>query len=74
MLEVRCSRVAAGWRHLPSSVHLAIISPPTKPLRPHSRLVSPQEREASVQKRSYKVLAYLCEARPDFLEAHFQEV
>lgn len=34
----------------------------------------PQEKEAAVQKKSYKVLAYLCEARPDFLQPHFQEV
>lgn len=27
-----------------------------------------------MQKKSYKVLAYLCEARPDFLQPHFQEV
>ncbi|PRW60392.1 ARM repeat superfamily [Chlorella sorokiniana] len=33
-----------------------------------------QEKDAAVQKKSYKVLAYLCEARPDFLQPHFQEV
>jgi hypothetical protein len=27
-----------------------------------------------VQKKCYKVLAYLCEQRPDFLQAHFQQV
>jgi ribosomal RNA-processing protein 12 len=27
-----------------------------------------------VQKKCYKVLAYICEQRPDFLEAHFQDV
>ena len=27
-----------------------------------------------MQKKSYKVLAYLCEQRPDFLDPHFQEV
>ncbi len=27
-----------------------------------------------MQKKSYKVLTYLCEARPDFLQPHFQEV
>ena len=27
-----------------------------------------------MQKKCYKVLAYVCEQRPDFLEAHFQDV
>ncbi|KAL4855011.1 RRP12-like protein [Chlorella vulgaris] len=33
-----------------------------------------KEKDASVQKKCYKVLAYLCEQRPDFLQAHFQQV
>lgn len=50
--------------------------------RPSSHLIpqpthvcrAPQEREAAVQKRAYKALAYLCEARPDWLEPRFQQV
>ncbi len=33
-----------------------------------------QERDQAVQKKAYKVLAYICEHRPDFLLPHFGEV
>ena len=32
------------------------------------------EREAALQKNSYKVLAYICERRPTYLRAHLQEL
>jgi hypothetical protein len=32
------------------------------------------EREPSLQKKSYKVLAYICERRPAYLRAHLQEL
>lgn len=32
------------------------------------------EQEAAVQKKAYKVLAYVCERRPAYLRAHFQEL
>lgn len=31
-----------------------------------------QDKDASVQKKSYKVVAYLAEMRHDFMEAHLQ--
>ncbi|PSC74246.1 ARM repeat superfamily [Micractinium conductrix] len=33
-----------------------------------------QEKEPAVQKKCYKVLAYLCESRPDWFEPRFAEV
>ena len=48
------------------AVHLAAAAPAAS--------LPPQEKEASVQKKSYKLVAYLCEARPDFMLPHFQEV
>jgi hypothetical protein len=31
-----------------------------------------QDKDSGVQKKSYKVVAYLCESRPDFIRAHLQ--
>lgn len=39
-----------------------------------ARCAVPQEKDPAVQKKAYKVLAYVCEHRPDFLAAHFQDV
>lgn len=45
-----------------------------RPHAPRPSFPGGQERDASTQKKCYKVLAYLCEQRPDFLHAHFAEV
>lgn len=31
-----------------------------------------QDKDSGVQKKSYKVVAYLCESRPDFVRANLQ--
>ncbi len=31
-----------------------------------------QDKDNGVQKKSYKVVAYLCESRPEFVKAHLQ--
>ena len=33
-----------------------------------------QERDPAVQKKAYKILAYICEHRAGFMEEHFQDV
>lgn len=33
-----------------------------------------QERDQAVQKKAYKLIAYVCEHRPDFLRANCQDV
>lgn len=33
-----------------------------------------QERDQAVQKKAYKLVAYICEQRPDFLQQHCQDL
>ena len=33
-----------------------------------------QERDQAVQKKAYKLIAYVCEYRPDFLHANCQDI
>ncbi len=33
-----------------------------------------QERDQAAQKKAYKLVAYICEHRPDFLRAHCQDM
>lgn len=33
-----------------------------------------QERDQAVQKKAYKLVAYICEQRPDFLKQHCQDL
>lgn len=33
-----------------------------------------KEKDPAIQKKAYKILAYMCESRPDFVQPHFQGV
>ena len=40
----------------------------------HSPCWCTQEKDSAIQKRGYKILAYICEEHKDFAKAHAQEV